>query len=191
MLETLSRRYYNLGLRLAREGEISAAARVLARAVSYDGANQEAWNLAGLCYYRLGSFQTALLCWTRSLSPSAEGNPAAACLSDLRRALAESAPHFAAVTALCENGKHARAAALVEAEIRPRLGETAALLNFLGVLYALGGKPSAAARCWKDTLSLDRGNPSATAYLSAVQHHPACRLLELKERLKQKLRKKK
>jgi len=186
MIENLSRWYYNQGLRRTRAGEISAAVRDLAKAVSYDGTNLAAWNLAGLCYYRLGSFRTAEFCWARSVSLCAEGNPATGYLSDLRNALAESAPHFSTVAALCERGEHVRAAAVVEAELRTRLGESAMLLNYLGLLYALGRKTGAAFRCWIDALSIDKDNPDAARYLATIERSLICRLLKLKDRLLKK-----
>ncbi|MEW6242961.1 MAG: hypothetical protein AB1497_01570 [Bacillota bacterium] len=183
MIENLSRWYYNQGLLRARSDEISVAVRYLAKAVSYDSTNLEAWNLAGLCYYRLGSFKTAEFCWARSVSLCGEGNPATGYLSDLRNALAESAPHFSAVTVLCERGEYARAAAVVEAELCTRLGESAALLNYLGILYALGRKTSAALRCWTNALSVDKDNPDTARYLAAMQRRLSYKLLKLKDRL--------
>lgn len=183
MIESLSRFYYNQGLQQAREDRIGAAVQNLAKAVSYDSDNIEAWNLAGLCYYRLGKYKTAEYCWTRSVHKRREGNAAGDYLSDLRNTLEETGPYFSQVAALCGHKKYGQAAGILSKEICSRFDLSAGLLNLLGVLRVLDGKTGAAVKCWTTVLSIDKSNAGAALYLSEIKHRLGYKLLKLKERL--------
>lgn len=194
MFEKLSRFYYNKGLQLAREGQISAAVQNLAKAVSYDRNNIQTWNLAGLCHYRLGRYKTAEYCWRRSLEQRREENTAGEYLADLSNALAETAPYFSRVASLCGDKKYKEAAGVLSKEICSRFGLSAALLNYLGVLHALDAQINAAAKCWTTVLALDKSNADAKRYLEAVEKRPlyrlGCKLFSWKEKLRESIRKK-
>jgi tetratricopeptide (TPR) repeat protein len=183
MIESLSRFYYNQGLHQAREDRIGAAVQNLAKAVSYDSDNIEAWNLAGLCYYRLGKYKTAEYCWTLSVHKRPEGNAAGDYLADLRNTLEETGPYFSQVASLCGYEKYGQAAGILSKEICSRFDLSAGLLNLLGVLRILNGKASAAVKCWTTVLSIDKSNAGAALYLAEVEHRLGYKLLKLKERL--------
>ncbi len=187
MIESLSRYYYNRGLEEARARQIGAAAQNLAKAVSYDSGNIHAWNLAGLCYYRLGKYKTAEYCWTQSLQHHHEGNAAANYKQDVSKNLEEARPYFSQLSTLCEEGKYRQAATVLDQEICSRLGPGADLLNYLGVLLVLDKKINAAVKCWRTVLSMDRNNGAAGPYLAAMENRLSYRLLAWKERLWQRI----
>ncbi|MDD4113491.1 MAG: hypothetical protein PHC56_10755, partial [Herbinix sp.] len=70
MTNNLSYHYYNIGLERARNNEITHAVDALSIAVALKDDNIPAWNLLGLCYYRLGKLPTAEYCWITSLYSS-------------------------------------------------------------------------------------------------------------------------
>ena len=67
MTTELSAYYYNLGLSHALERRISDAVTPLKKSVCYQPTNRSAWNLLGLCYYKIGRFTMARYCWTQCL----------------------------------------------------------------------------------------------------------------------------
>jgi tetratricopeptide (TPR) repeat protein len=67
MTDNLSYYYYNIGLKNARIKDITHAIDALSIAVVLKEDNIPAWNLLGLCYYRLGKLPTAEHCWMTSL----------------------------------------------------------------------------------------------------------------------------
>lgn len=188
MFENLSRYYYNQGLQEARQRQIGMAVRSLASAVSFDSKNAQAWNLAGLCHYRLGSFKTARWCWQKSMEIQPAANGAAAYLDDLEQNLQAAAPAFNKVASLATQKKYRQAARILREEICSRFGSAAALYNYLGVLEVLGGKPGEAARCWESVLKIDSGNAAAERYLAALGTRLSYRWQQLKERIFQRLK---
>lgn len=183
MTKNLSRFYYNLALQLAREDQLGPAVQNLAKAVSYDSDNIEVWNLAGLCYYRLGKYKTAEYCWTQSVNHHQEENPAGEYLADLKSNLEETGPYFSQVTSLCLHEKYRQAACILSKEICCRFDLSTGLLNFLGVLHILDGKTNAAVKCWTTVLSLDKSNTGAKLYLEDMENRLSYKLLKWKERL--------
>ena len=59
MTDSLALRYYNNGLQDAMDKNIKSAVENLSKAVTYDNNSIAAWNLLGLCFYRLGRFKMA------------------------------------------------------------------------------------------------------------------------------------
>jgi len=183
MFENLSLFYYNKGLQQAREEQISTAVKTLAQAVSYDRDNIQAWNLAGLCHYRLGKYKTAEYCWTQSLRQHPEGNTAAGYLADLKNTMEETASYFSQVASLCRQQKYKEAAKILSKNICSRFAPSAELWNYLGVIQLLDGKTIAAVTSWRTVLSIDRSNAAAARYLEAVEHRWSYKVLKWKERL--------
>ncbi|MBS4021326.1 MAG: tetratricopeptide repeat protein [Dethiobacter sp.] len=183
MFENLSRFYYNSGLQLARKDQISEAVEHLLKALSYDSNNIEAWNLAGLCYYRLGKYKTAECCWSRSVDKSPAESNAVGYLTDLRQTLQDTDKHFTWAASLCRQGKYGQAAGVLNEEVCSRFDLSAALLNYLGVLRLLEGKTGAAVRCWANVLTIDKSNASARLYLKSMESRLDYKLLSLKEKL--------
>ena len=187
MFKSLSHFYFNKALQQARDEQISTAVQHLAKAVSYDRQNIEAWNLAGLCYYRLGKYKTAEFCWTRSINERPAENGANAYLADLTGSFEEAAPYFPQVAFLCEHKRYGEAAGIMSKNICSRFDAATALLNYLGVLYVLDGKISRAVKCWRSVLAMDRTNTTALRYLEGIENRPSYRLHQWKERLWQRL----
>ncbi|HBG16883.1 MAG TPA: hypothetical protein DDW93_08905 [Firmicutes bacterium] len=169
MLKNLAQFYFNKSLELANKGELSSALDYISRAVRYDSNNIKAWNLAGLCFYRLGKYKMAEYCWTQSLRNSGDHNSAAVYLEDLKNSLEATSQHFSEVAVFCQKGKYKKAAEIVDKEICPRFDCSAELLNLLGVLQMLEGKTSQAVTSWEMALTVDKSNRKAQRYLKDVR----------------------
>lgn len=188
MFENLSRYYYNKGLKEARERQISLAVRSLASAVSFDSKNCQAWNLAGLCHYRLGSYKTARWCWQKSMELQPAANGAAAYLDVLEQNLQLAETSLNKVASLAAQKKYREAARILQEEICSRFDFAAALYNYLGVLQVLGGKPGEAAQCWESVLKIDSGNAAAERYLAALERSFGYRWKQFKKWIFQRLK---
>ncbi len=183
MTDQLSQIYYNRGLKLSRAACLHEAATSLIKAISCDPNNISAWNLAGLCYYRMGKFKTAGYCWAHSVNRSRENNKALAYLTDLKMALQETGPAFDRLYKLCADKKYGHAAAVLKKEITPCFDAAEDLLTMLGVLRILEGKPGLAVECWEKAVAVNKRSPAALRYLKAVKQKPGYRFYRIKARL--------
>lgn len=187
MLNSLAQFYFNQSLELANKGELSSALDCISRAVSYDSSNIEAWNMAGLCAYRLGKYKMAEYFWEQSLRNTNDQNRAAVYLADLKKSLEATSQHFSKVTVFCQQGQYKKAAELVDKAICPRFGCSAELLNLLGVLQMLGGKTSQAVTSWERALTVDQANRKAQRYLKEVRGSFSYKISKLWNTLKNKV----
>ncbi len=183
MTDQLSRIYYNKGLELSREACLHEAAASLIKAVSYDPNHIAAWNLTGLCYYRMGKFKTAGYCWAHSVNCTRENNKALGYLADLKLALQKTGPAFDRLYKLCAEKKYGQATAVLKKDIMPCFDAAEDLLTMLGILQLLEGKPGPAVECWEKALVINRNSPAAWRYLAAVKQKPGYRYLWIKSRL--------
>ncbi|MDD2402667.1 MAG: hypothetical protein PHI90_10210 [Clostridia bacterium] len=183
MFKCLSSFYFNRALRLARKAQISGATQNIIKAVCYDNDNLEAWNLAGLCYYRLGKYKTAEYCWGQSVDKCREGNVAVSWLADLKNTMEETFPYFSKVITFYQDKKYGQAAGSLSKEICSRFDLSTDLLNYLGVLWMLDGKKNAAFNCWTTVLSIDQSNDHARLYLEGMKNSLSYKLYVWKERL--------
>ncbi len=183
MTDKLSQIYYNRGLQLSRAAFLHEAAASLIRAISYDPNNISAWNLDGLCYYRMGKFKTAGYCWAHSVNRSREGNRALAYLVDLKMALQETGPAFNRLNKLCADKKYGHAAAVLKKEIIPFFDAAEDLLTMLGILKLLEGKPGPAVECFKKAVAVNKRSPAAWRYLAVAKQKPGYRFFRIKARL--------
>jgi len=183
MIDVLSCIHYNRGLQHARAGRLGEAIKSLAGAMSYDPGNVEAWNLVGLCYYRLGLYAMAGQCWGGSVERKRDANPAAAYLVKLRTALEQGKPLFSQVEVLTSRREYTRAAQVLEGDILPLFGPSEMLLCKLGLLKALQGKRDQAVQCWKQALAVNADSEDAGRYLAEMAVRPLSRLNNLKKKL--------
>ncbi len=183
MTEQLFQGYYNRGLELARAACLKEAVSSLMKAISYDQDNIAAWNLAGLCYYRMGKYKTAGYCWAHSVNRNREGNKAAAYLAELNQALKETSFSFNRLYKLCAEKNYRHAAAVLSKEIMPHFDSSEDLLTMLGVLKLLEGKPGMAVECWEKALAVNKRSAVALRYLDAVKQQPDYRFGWIKKRV--------
>ena len=83
-LEQMSNGYYNLGLSLAKERNLSSALNALSIALGLNKKNIDARNLYGLICFEMGEETKALISWVISINISQIGNPAQNYLQKIR-----------------------------------------------------------------------------------------------------------
>lgn len=77
--------FYNRGLELARERDLSGAAECLKRALQFNKYHTDARNLLGLIFYEMGETSDALVQWVISINLQPEGNRADRYLDKVQR----------------------------------------------------------------------------------------------------------
>lgn len=77
--------YYNRGLELARERDLSGSAAFLKRALQFNKYHTDARNLLGLIFYEMGETSDALIQWVISINLQPEGNLADEYLDQVQR----------------------------------------------------------------------------------------------------------
>lgn len=77
--------FYNHGLELAKERDLSGAAECLKRALQFNKYHTDARNLLGLIFYEMGETSDALVQWVISINLQPEGNLADRYLDKVQR----------------------------------------------------------------------------------------------------------
>ena len=81
----ISNSYYNKGLKLALEHNLTGAAENLKKSLQFNKHNTVARNLLGLIYYNIGEVADALVQWVLSLNLQPIGNDADRSLNEVQR----------------------------------------------------------------------------------------------------------
>lgn len=77
--------FYNHGLELAKERDLSGAAECLKRALQFNKYHTDARNLLGLIFYEMGETSDALVQWVISINLQPDGNRADHYLDEVQR----------------------------------------------------------------------------------------------------------
>ena len=77
--------YYNRGLEMAKERDLSGAALYLKRALQFNKYHTDARNLLGLIFYEMGETSDALTQWVISINLQPENNRADHYLDEVQR----------------------------------------------------------------------------------------------------------
>ena len=77
--------YYNRGLEMAKERNLSGAARFLKRALQFNKYHTDARNLLGLIFYEMGETSDALIQWVISINLQPDNNRADHYLDEVQR----------------------------------------------------------------------------------------------------------
>jgi Tfp pilus assembly protein PilF len=166
MFEQLSRLYFNTGLDLLHSGKINDALIVLKNAVSLDDTNVSAWNLLGLCYYKLCRFKMAEYCWMESLKVNTHGNKANEYIEMLNPINTEAEKVTATVNELVSKKRFKEADQVFEKSmIFQNFYECSAVKNYAGILKKLAGDDKKALALWKGTLEHETNNSKAVRYI--------------------------
>lgn len=150
--------YYNKGLKLAEQNYISSAVKELKRAVCINQEDITVWNLLGLCYYRLGEYESSAYCWSESIKHRTEGNKAHEYLEAVSNIIKTFTPAITAVQGYAENKEYKKAIFYFENEVIGYFNPAAALFNYGGTLRYIIGDRSSAFSYFRKTLEIDRSN---------------------------------
>lgn len=162
----ISNSYYNKGLKLANERDMSEAAECLKKSLKFNKRNTDARNLLGLIYYDIGEVADALVQWVLSLNLQPSNNDADRYLDEVQRTpgLVESytkaITDFNQILAQAQGGNDDFAifqlSKLIGAHknyLRPKL--------LLGLLYMAHQQNGKAYKLFQNVLKIDKGNKLA------------------------------
>lgn len=170
MLEDLARHFYLQGLWLAGEDRLTPAVPSLERAAALGGDDSKAWNVLGLCYYRLGQFGGARGAWERSLHYGGGDNRAGLYLEYLdSQECLRICRNYEQGLGLARQRDYREAARLLGSREMQGYVPT---LNLLGLCLYASGKEGGAWQAWRQALALDRDNPDTLRYLQGAGPGP-------------------
>ncbi|MBA1336041.1 MAG: hypothetical protein HPY66_1862 [Firmicutes bacterium] len=168
MMDVLGEYFYIMGAGLSRERRISRAVEALEAAVALKGDHWKAWNLLGLCYYRLGEFSKARRAWNRSIRLQQWDNPALEYMYDMTNpAFIEILRRYNKALELAAGKKYRQAGDMLERTL-PGLPPLVSYVNLLGLCRYGQGKTKTALKLWSHAAELDRENPDAVRYIRSA-----------------------
>ena len=173
-LEQISNGYYNLGLSLAKERNLSSALNALSISLGLNKKNTDARNLYGLIQFEMGEETKALISWVISININPINNPAQNYLQKLRNKSAYLEKSQDAISkynkAISQiktvNYDMARITLKQAVDIRPHFVKAMLALALLDIRE---GKSSEARKLLDNVLSIDRFNTKAITYLEEMK----------------------
>ena len=173
-LEQISNGYYNLGLSLAKERNLSSALNALSISLGLNKKNTDARNLYGLIQFEMGEETKALISWVISININPLNNPALNYLQKLRNKSAYLEKSQDAISkynkAISQiktvNYDMARITLKQAVDIRPHFVKAMLALALLDIRE---GKSSEAKKLLENVLAIDRFNTKAITYLEEMK----------------------
>ena len=173
-LEQISNGYYNLGLSLAKERNLSSALNALSISLGLNKKNTYARNLYGLIQFEMGEETKALISWVISININPINNPAQNYLQKLRNKSAYLEKSQDAISkynkAISQiktvNYDMARITLKQAVDIRPHFVKAMLALALLDIRE---GKSSEAKKLLENVLAIDRFNTRAITYLEEMK----------------------
>lgn len=173
-LKQISNGYYNLGLSLANERNLSSALNALSIALGLNKNNIDARNLYGLIQFEMGEEAKALISWVISINIKPTGNQAQNYLQKLRSrstyleksqdAISKYNKAISQIRTM--NYDMARITLKQAVDIRPHYVKAMLALALLDIRE---GKSSEAKSLLEAVLSIDRFNVKAITYLDELK----------------------
>lgn len=173
-LRQISNGYYNLGLSLANERNLSSALNALSIALGLDKNNIDARNLYGLIQFEMGEEAKALISWVISINIKPTGNQAQNYLQKLRsrstyleKSQDAISKYNKAISQIrTVNYDMARITLKQAVDIRPHYVKAMLALSLLDIRE---GKVGEAKSLLEAVLSIDRFNAKAITYLNEIK----------------------
>ena len=173
-LEQISNGYYNLGLSLAKERNLSSALNALSISLGLNKKNTDARNLYGLIQFEMGEETKALISWVISININPINNPAQNYLQKLRNKSAYLEKSQDAISkynkAISQiktvNYDMARITLKQAVDIRPHFVKAMLALALLDIRE---GKSSEAKKLLENVLAIDIFNTRAITYLEEMK----------------------
>lgn len=166
--DELSSYYYSLGLDLAKGSNMTEGIEALKKAVGLKPSTWNAWNVLGLCLYRLGDFQSAKDAWEKSISIyDAEGeNPAAHYIEAIMEdSFINLCNKYNSSLSLAKKGNFKEAARILESKDFHNC-QIVKFVNLWGLCKFAQGRRKEAVRIWSASLQIDVGNEDTIRYIT-------------------------
>lgn len=168
--------YYNRGLELAGQRELSGAVRYLKRSLLFYKTQIDARNLLGLVYYELGEVGSAIAQWVISLNLQQENNLAEEYLQRLHgnhsylEMTDQAGKKFNQALSYAQNDNQDLAVLLLMRLVSDLPNYVKAQL-LLALLYIEHEEYTKAGRCLYQVLKVDKQNPKAQRYMAIVKEN--------------------
>ena len=166
--------FYNRGLELATERDLSGAAGYLKRALELNKYHTDARNLLGLIFYEMGETSDALVQWVISVNLQPEENRADHYLDEVQRKpgqleiASQTIKKFNQALVYAQNGSDDLAVLQLKRVVEERPNYVKARL-LLAVLYMQHEDFAKAGRSLYKVLQIDKNNKKASRYMEYVK----------------------
>ena len=157
--------YYNRGLEMAKERNLSGAARFLKRALQFNKYHTDARNLLGLIFYEMGETSDALIQWVISINLQPDNNRADHYLDEVQRKPGQ----LEIASQMVKKFNQALFYAQNDSDDLAVLQLKRHLL--LALLYMEHGDYVKAGKSLVKVLQIDNNNEKATRYMEYVKEH--------------------
>jgi len=165
--------YYNRGLEMAKERNLSGAARFLKRALQFNKYHTDARNLLGLIFYEMGETSDALIQWVISINLQPDNNRADHYLDEVQRQLeiaSQMVKKFNQALFYAQNDSDDLAVLQLKRIVDEKPNFVKAHL-LLALLYMEHGDYVKAGKSLVKVLQIDNNNEKATRYMEYVKEH--------------------
>ena len=176
MLEQIANCYYNLGLERARLRDLSGAAELLKKALTFDKYQKDARNLLGLIFFECGETADALVQWVISMNLLPQDNIADHYLDEIQRKPAilricsDNVKRYNQALDYAQNNNEDLAIMQLNQVIADSPNYIKAHI-LLALLYMKREDWVKAGRSLYLVLKIDRNNPKALVLMDEVKHN--------------------
>ena len=168
--------YYNRGLEMAKERNLSGAARFLKRTLQFNKYHTDARNLLGLIFYEMGETSDALIQWVISINLQPDNNRADHYLDEVQRKpgqleiASQMVKKFNQALFYAQNDSDDLAVLQLKRIVDEKPNFVKAHL-LLALLYMEHGDYVKAGKSLFKVLQIDNNNEKATRYMEYVKEH--------------------
>lgn len=176
MLEQIANCYYNLGLERARLRDLSGAAELLKKSLTFDKYQKDARNLLGLIFFECGETADALVQWVISMNLLPQDNIADHYLDEIQRKPAilricsDNVKRYNQALDYAQNNNEDLAIMQLNQVIQDSPNYIKAHI-LLALLYMKREDWVKAGRSLYLVLKIDRNNPKALVLMDEVKHN--------------------
>ena len=176
MLEQIANCYYNLGLERARLRDLSGAAELLKKSLTFDKYQKDARNLLGLIFFECGETADALVQWVISMNLLPQDNIADHYLDEIQRKPAilricsDTVKRYNQALDYAQNNNEDLAIMQLNQVIEDSPNYIKAHI-LLALLYMKREDWVKAGRSLYLVLKIDRNNPKALVLMDEVKHN--------------------
>ena len=176
MLEQIANCYYNLGLERARLRDLSGAAELLKKSLTFDKYQKDARNLLGLIFFECGETADALVQWVLSMNLLPQDNIADHYLDEVQRKPAilricsDNVKRYNQALDYAQNNNEDLAIMQLNQVIEDSPNYIKAHI-LLALLYMKREDWVKAGRSLYLVLKIDRNNPKALVLMDEVKHN--------------------
>lgn len=173
-IQFASNSYYNRGLEMARERDLSGAAEYLKRALQFNKYHTDARNLLGLIFYEMGETSDALIQWVISINLQPDNNLADKYLDEVQRKpgqleiASQTIKKYNQALIHAQNGSDDLAVLQLKRIVEEKPNFVKAHL-LLAVLYMAHEDFTKAGKSLYKVLQIDRNNQKAERYMDYVK----------------------